>query len=352
MSGYFRRYYEAPDDTGAAVADEVEPDEADGAAEVPVEAPEAPSFSPEDDAEHFGSRFQERFASKHDPVTARMEYAKSVEHLQSAYGRISQGGAPTAEDFAAAEALGIELPQPVEEQVEPIWGAPWAEPDSYEDIEKLALSNPQKALEFIDKQPEGRIDPAFRQQVVAYWASPEGANDHAGALSYEREKARADAIVEAKAYADERFEAMRQEFGDVRQKYEADTHKGHIASVDLLVTRAKADIPDFIQHEPGVLELVKRNVAVDDTYLPRLLALPVEQQLEHFTELTGSAAWRNRPQAQADADAEAQAAEAAKLGAAGQRGRTAAGSSNTAQSDLKRRHLESIERAVKADAHV
>jgi hypothetical protein len=321
------------------------------ATEAPEETPDAPTFGVDDIAEGLGSRFQERFLAHHDPADAIAKYGESVEHLQSAFGRLSQGGAPTAEDLAAAEALGIELPQPQEEpedEVQPIWGAPWAEPTTYEDLTQLAQSDPGRALTWIDKQPDGTIDPTFRQQVVAYWASPEGGNDHAGALAYEREKARADAIQEAKAYADERFEAMRQEFGDVRQKYEADTQAGRIATVDNLAIKARSEIPDFQEHEAGVIEILKSNVDQDPTYLPRLLSLPLAQQLQHISDLTGAAAWRNRPQAQAEAEAEAAAQEQAKVSAGSERGSRSAGASggSSAQSAMKAKHLADIKAAI------
>lgn len=346
---YFRHYWEAPDDSGSAPVEDAPEETTDAAAEAPEEAQEPLSFTPEDDAEDFGSRFQ-RFAENHDdPRTARQEYGRHVDHLQSAFGRLSQGGEWTDQDKASAEALGFDLPQPAEEaeeEAEPIWGAPWAEPSTYEDLTTLAQSDPGRALVFIDKQPEGTIDPTFRQQVLAYWASPEGGNDAAGMVAYEREKARTDAISAAKTYAEQLRDELRTEFGDVRQKYEADTQAGRIATVDNLALRARSEIPDFAEHEAGVIQILSSNVDQDPTYLPRLLALPAEQQLQHISDLTGAAAWRNRPQAAAEAEEEAAAQVAAKTQAGSERGRGAAGSSSSSQSAAKKKFTEDIKRGL------
>jgi hypothetical protein len=348
---YFRRYYEAPDDSGAAPVAEVEPDAPEGADEAP-DAPEAPpaapTFTPEDLASGLGTRYQERFAAHHEPAQALAEYGKSVEHLQSAYSRLSQGGEPTDQDRAAAAALGIELPEPaeeVEEEHQPLWGAPWAEPTTYDDVVALAQANPSKAMEWIDKQPEGTIDPAFRAQVLTFWASPEGGNDPAAMVAYEREQARAAAIAEARTYADQRFQELREELTPIQQARQEADHAAVSAKLDLLVTRAMAEIPEYAENSQAIEAIINRYAERDGMdYFTNLVALPAEQQMAHIREVVGAAMMANRPAAVAQAQAEAEAAEAAKAGAAGQRGRGANGSGNAGMSDAKREHLAAFQR--------
>lgn len=342
---YFRRYYEAPDDTGAAVADEAEPDAPDDAApDAPEAPPAAPTFTPEDLASGLGTRYQERFAAHHEPAQALSEYGKSVEHLQSAYSRLSQGGEATDEDRQAAEALGIQLPEPVEDAPEPIWGAPWIDPDDFDSIVALVQTDPARGMALIDKQPE-RFDPAFRQQVLAYWASPEGGNDPAGMVAYEREQGRLAAIDAAKTYADERYAELEQRLTPLQQGAAEASQQAVSAKIDLLVQRAVSEIPEYSEYQPGIEALVTRYAnAYGMEYFTNLVALPAEQQMAHVRELVGAAMMASRPQAEAQAQADAEAAEAAKVGAAGQRGRGANGSSNDSMSQAKRDHLASFER--------
>ena len=331
----------------------VEPaSDASVAAEAPEAAPAAPSFAVEDIAAGLGARFQERFLAHHEPAAAISEYGKSVEHLQSAYGRLSQGGEPTDEDRAHAEALGVELPtyEEPEEEPTPLWGAPWLEPTDYASFTEMVERNPRGAMEFIDKQPEGVIDPDVRQQVLAYWASPEHANDYAGALAYEKQQAETRAFDKAKSYADERYADLEQRLTPFQERAAASDQQARFAMIDALALRARTTIPGFEDYEEGVVAIVKQNAAQDPTYIEKLLACTPEEQLQHINDVTGTAAWRNRPAAQAEATAEAEAAVEQKVKAGSERGSGAAGSTSgsSSKSAAKKQFTAEITAALKS----
>lgn len=343
MSDYFRRYYEAPDDSGAAVEDAPAPD----APDVATEAPETPAaepitFTPELLAEHL-PQFQERFLAHHDPAEALRLYGERDRNVQAALTRYTQG-APTDADVETLRESGYEIPEAEEAAPEPIWGAPWVDPDNYDDIVALVQRDPAKGMALIDKQPE-RFDPDFRQQVLAYWASPEGGNNPAAMVAYEREQSRLAAIAEAKTYADERYAELEQRLTPLQQGAAEANHQAVSAKIDLLVERAAAEIPEFNEYQDGVKAIVERYAeAYGIDYFTRLVNLPPDQQIAHVREVVGAAMMAGRPAAMAEAEAERVAQEAAKAGAAGQRGRGANGSSNDAMTQAKREHLEAFQR--------
>jgi hypothetical protein len=338
---------DVPEEGGPEPADE--PDEG-GAVAVEDEAPvEAPSFAVDDIAQGLGSVFQERFLAHHEPAEAIRLYGEARDHLQSAYGRIAQGGEPTQEDIDAAEALGIELPAPAEpDAVEPLWGAPWAEPTTMDEFYALANARPDQAMAFIDANP-GKVNDETRQQVLAYWAE----NDRAAAISYEREQARAQAISEAKAYADEQLAALREELTPLHSQNEAALQAQRVLTAKDMVHEARAGIPDFDQHEEGVIALIEEGMRqYGPTYFENILSATPEARLQYLSDLTGAAAWRSRPAAQAEADEQQKAAEAAKVGAGSERGRGGASTPGnaTAQSEMKKKFTEDIRRAVENPA--
>lgn len=343
---YFRRYYEAPDDSGAAVEDAPAPD----APDVATEAPETPAaepfaFTPELLAEHL-PQFQERFLAHHDPAEALRLYGERDRNVQAALTRYTQG-APTDADVETLRESGYEIPEQEEAAPEPIWGAPWVDPDNYDDIVALVQRDPAKGMALIDKQPE-RFDPDFRQQVLAYWASPEGGNNPAAMVAYEREQSRLAAIAEAKAYTDERLSAAEQRWTPLEQRAQESDREAVGAKINLLIGRASTDIPELSEHGPAVLGIVERYQkwyeSMGRDYSAELVAMPMEAQMAHMREVVGAAMMAGRPAAMAEAEAERQAAEAAKAGAAGQRGRGANGSSNDAMTQAKREHLEAFQR--------
>lgn len=317
----------------------------------PTEAPEAPvdapvTFTAEQLAEHL-PQFGDRFLAHHDPAEALALYGQRDRNVQAALTRYTQG-APTDDDIETLREGGYEIPDQEPVAPEPIWGAPWVDPSDYDGIVQLAQSDPGRAMLFIDKQPEGVIDPTFRQQVLQYWASSEGGNDPAGMVAYERQKARDDAIEAARAYSDERYAELEQRLTPIQERAAQADFNEMKANVTVLASRANAEVPNFGDHEDAVIKLLEERANYDPTYLPRLFALPIEQQLQEVYDLTGVAAYRAIPAVQAAAAAAEATTEQAKLGAAGQRGRAAAGAPSSPQSDLKREHLASIERAVKA----
>lgn len=315
-------------------------------ADVDAEAPEAPAAAPitftaEQLAEHL-PQFQERFLAHHDPSDALRLYGERDRNVQAALTRYTQG-APTDADVETLRESGYEIPDQEPEPVEPLWGAPWAEPTTMDEFNKIAAERPWDALAFVDANP-GRVNDDTRLQVLNYWAE----HDRAAAMAYEINHTKQQQASEFKAMLDERDAALRQELTPIQQRAAEADHQAQVANVTILASQARQTIPDFAEHEEGVIALLSERADYDPTYLPRLFALPIPQQLQELNDLTGAAAWRARPAAQAKAEADAATAEQAKLGAAGQRGRGAAGASNSPQSDLKREHLASIERAVKA----
>lgn len=341
---------DTPIEEGANDAALVEDETTDAAAEAPEEAPAAPTFTPEDDAQDLGSQYQ-RFAENHDdPRTARREYGKHVDQIQSALGRIHRGIEPTPEDLESLEALGYEMPEPAVEEVEPLWGAPWAEPTTYDEIAQLATQDPARAMEFIDRQPEGRIDPAFRQQVLAWWANPEGGGDAVGMTAYLAQFSETRAETRAREAMEQMREEIRAEFGDVRAKHNDDIVEALHNKETLMTTRAKAEIPNFKEHAAGVEEIMKENIALDPDYAAKLFALDVDDQLRHISDLTGVAAWRATVRAAAEAPAQQEAADAAKVAAGSERGRGAASTSGEGQSAMKKKFTEDIRKALESPA--
>lgn len=329
--------------------------EAPEGAEVDAESPEAVAdapitFTAAQLAEHL-PQFQERFLAHHDPAEALALYGQRDRNVQAALTRYTQG-APTDEDVETLRESGYEIPEPAEEAPEPIWGAPWVDPSDYDGIVQMVQTDPSRAMAFIDKQPEGVIDPSFRQQVLAYWASPEGGNDPAAMVAYERQKARDDAIEAARAYSDERYAELEQRLTPIQERAAQADFNEMKANVTVLASRAMSEVPNFADHEEGVIKLMEDRAGYDPTYLTRLFALPLDQQLQEVYDLTGVVAYRAIPAVKAEADAAAATAEQAKLGAAGQRGRGAAGASNSPQSDLKRRHMESFQKLKDVDVTV
>lgn len=338
MSDFFRLAWEQPDDSGAAP--EETPEAVDPA--VPTEQPEAApeTYTRDELVEALGPRFAERYAGAHDGLEAFKQFGQSFDQT---LGLVGRGAHLEPQDEQFYRDLGIEPPaqeEPEEEPATPLWGAPWAEPTDYDSFIALANTRPDKAMEFIDRQPEGVIDADTRTQVLNYWAQ----HDQAAAIGYERQQARQQAIDEAKAYADQMREEMRAEFAPVQAGHVASTNEARQAKLANLATLATTSVPDFSEHQAGVTQMLERygqEYGID--YFDRLLALPVDQQLAHITELTGAVAWRGRPAAEAQAQAESAAADAAKVAAGGERGRGAAGTSG-GQTQKKREFTASFER--------
>lgn len=306
-------------------------------------APEPVTFTAEQLAEHL-PQFSERFLAHHDPAEALALYGQRDRQLQAAFTRFNQGETLTEDDVAALEAHGYVRPEEEpEEPAQPLWGAPWAEPTDYDSFVQLANTRPDKAMEFIDRQPAGVIDADTRTQVLNYWAE----HDRAAAISYEREQGRLAAVEAAKQYADERYAELEQRLAPVQKGHLDATNEAREAKLGNLANLAKARVPDFEEHADGVAAMLDRyGQHYGISYFDNLLALPIEQQLEHITELTGAVAWKGRPAAEAAAQAESAAADAAKINAGGQRGRAASGTngSNDAPSQRKRDFTASFER--------
>lgn len=304
----------------------------------PAEAPE--SYTRDQLVEALGPRFAERYAGAHEGLEAFKQFGQSFDQT---LGLVGRGAHLEPQDDDFYRNLGLEPPVAAEvpdEPVEPLWGAPWAEPTTMDEFDRIASERPWDALAYVDANP-GKVNDDKRREVLDYWAQ----HDRAGAIAYETNRAEERALANAKAYADEKLAEMRAEFEPVHRGHVTATNESRNANLARLVTLAATRVPDFAEHQEGVQAMVKRYA---DTYgvqyFDNLLALPIEQQLDHMTEMTGAVAWRGRPAAEAQAAAEVAQTDAAKIAAGGQRGRGAASGGNGGESDLKREHRAAFER--------
>lgn len=349
MSDFFRLAWEAADDSGAAPVGAPEPDEPEGDATPDTPEAAAPvTFTADQLAEHL-PQFADRFLAHHDPTEALKLYGERDRNVQAALTRYTQG-APTDADLDTLREGGYEIPEQVEEPEEPaqpLWGAPWAEPTDYESFARLANERPDKAMAWIDKQPAGVVDEDTREQVLAYWEE----HDRKGARAYEREHIRSAVQDETKSWTQEQLDALRSELAPVHQQHLAATNDARNAKFANLVNFAHQNVPEFLQHQDGVIEMIEKSILPAYTaqgrdpvqWFDEVLALSPEQQVKYLGQLTGAAAWGARPAVEAQAQAEAAAAETAKIAAGGQRGRGAA-SGGDSQSQAKRDFTASFER--------
>lgn len=330
----FRRWYEAAADQGAATEDPPdEPDDEGG--EEGEEEPEPQRYTMEELAEHLGPRFQERFASSHEGPEALRKFAESYEHATSL---IAKGAHLEPQDQALYDSLGIEPPQPQAEpepEYEPIYGVPWAEPTSWDELVELAGRNPRAAAEFALKQED------FPDETKAWFFANWASVDSAGAFAYNQ----AATAQAARQYADEQSAALRQQVQPV-----IDDHMTRNAH--LLVERAGETIQGFKEHGVAISQLMDERQRRDNSYHEWFLNATLEEQLQELRDLTGVAIYRAQPAAEAEAQQELEETEQAKSRSKTETRRTSGTREQpTPQSEMKRQNLEQFTK-LKEQGHI
>lgn len=278
-------------------------------------------------AEQLGPRFAERYLEPHGE-NALSEYGKSFE---STLGLVGRGAHREPQDEEVYRSLGIEPPapeEPAEEFVAPLYGAPWAEPESWDELVELAQSQPRRAAEFALARDD--LPNETKAWFFANWASV----DAAGAFEYNQ----AATTKAAQAYADERAAEIRAEVNPLVQDHMT-------RNATMLIDRAKADIPGFTDHSATVSALMDERQAQNPAYQKWFLSADTATQMRELRDLTGIAVYRNAPALDA-ADAEAAAdKEAAKTRAKTETARSAGtGQASTPQTEFKKKNLEDFKK--------
>lgn len=306
------------DDEGTEVEESVDDDVAD------EEPAEEARFTMAEIAERLGPRFQERYLEPHGE-NALAEYGKSFE---STLGLVGRGAHREPQDDEVYRSLGIEPPPAEEEEEEyeepaqPLYGAPWAEPTSWDELVELAQQNPRRAAEFALSRED--LPNETKAWFFANWASV----DAAGAFEYNQSAT----TRAAKQYADEQAAALRAEIGPVIQDHMT-------RNATNLVDRARETIPGFADHSNVVSELMQERQAQNPQYHSWFLNATLAQQLAEMRDLTGIAVYRNQPAAEAKEAEEAEALEASKTRAKTETSRASGGGGGQQQSEFKRQNV-------------
>lgn len=325
---YFRRYYEAADDSGAA--DAVEPAEVEevDAPEV-EEAPEPQeSYTRAELAELLGPRF-ERFASHEGPEAFR-QFGSAYD---SATGLIRQGAHLEPQDPSVYERIGIdpsEISQPEPDEAPGIFGAPWEQPTTWDEYVAYAQSDSpdQRRLAAYGVLQADGPDDATKQWFYNQWAQ---ADPH-GAAAYIQQST---------------MSAAEQRLADLEARLEARyaaTHEDLLTrnSQDLMEA-AKSQVKGFEDHAQGVLSLWNERVQQDAGYAERFLSAPRPEQIKELRRMTIIAAAESEPARTAAQAAAADETDAAKL-----RTRTETSRSNGAPdmdaAALKRQSIDEAKR--------
>lgn len=320
---YFRRLYETPADQGAAVedapVDDVEVDD-----DTEVDAPAEETYTRAQLTEMLGPRFAERYADKHEGAEAFKKYAESYENATSLIGR---GGHRTPQDEQLYRDLGIEPPEAEPEpeyEAEPLYGAPWAPPQSWDELVALAEQNPRAAAEFAmgrDDLPDNT-----KAWFFANWASV----DAAGAFAYNQ----AATTKAAQEYADKVA-------AEIRSQVDPLVHDRMVANGQVMIGQARDTIPGFAENAQNVSSLLAERQLRDPQYHAWFLNATLKEQLSELRDLTGVAIYRNQPAADAAAAEQLAETEAEKTRSKSETGRTAGSRGGPgAQSAMKKKNLE------------
>lgn len=337
----FRRVYEAPEDQGggAPVADAPEQLE-----EQPVEeAPEPEMYTREQIAEAFGPGW-ERFAG-HEGLDAVRNAGQSY---NEAVGLIGRGAHLEPQDPELYARLGVEPPQFVEEEPEPeyqpsLYGAPWAPPESWDELVDLAQpvrangmpGNPKAAFEFANSQHD--FDDATKAQFFANWAH----YDQAGAFAYQQQA--------IQAAADARVAQVQAEFEERLRPIEQGTMEGNARN---MLAEAAQNVQGFYEYRPQVLELMAQKrqtwgVGPDGAphYDKWFFHATQAEQVQELADLTAVAIFRTAPAEQAAAEEEAAATERKKVQARTETGRFAGSTASPQgeQSEFKKKNLQDFQ---------
>lgn len=325
---FFYRLLETAADQGAsAPVDEPEPEAP--ADEGDEGEPEEPTrYTMEELAEHLGPRFAERFATAHEGPEALRKFAESYENAQTL---ISRGGQRTPEDEALYESLGIAPPEPEPEPEyapEPMYGAPWAPPTSWDELVDLAGRNPRAAAEFALNQPD------FPDETKAWFFANWASVDAAGAFAYNQ----AATTAAARQYADEQTAAIRSQVEPLVQDHMS-------RNATMLVDRAGTEIPGFAEHGVAISKLMDERQQRDNRYHEWFLNASLEAQLQELRDLTGVAIFRAQPAAEAQAQEDLATTEADKSRSKTETTRTSGTREKSSpQSEMKKQNLEQFKK--------
>ncbi len=321
---YFRRYYEAADDSGADPGETVLED-----VEETIEEEAAPeeTYTRSQLAELLGPRF-ERFAAH--------EGDEAFRQFGSAYGSatdlIRQGAHLSPQDPSVYEGIGldpaeIQLPAPEPEQGPEIYGVPWAQPTAWDEINQLANSEHMEhkktaamaVLELKDA-PED-----YKRAYFDNWA---GAGQY-DALSYQQAAIQAE-IDRREGELEAR---ILERMGPLQQ-----SHLDAYASS--LVSQAQATIPGFSEHQVEVDRLLRARAERYPGYenlfdIKGPESLP--QQLAELRELTLIAAANAAPDRKAALEAAASDTETKKLRARTETSRTSGAPESPADEGTRQR---------------
>lgn len=320
---YFHRLYETPADQGAAVEEpaETEDDLLDDGE--PAEEQEPARFTMEELAEHLGPTFADRFAGKHEGPEALRKFAESYQNAQTL---ISRGGKTSAEDAALFESLGMAPPEPEpqpEPELNPLYGAPWAEPSSWDELVDLAGRNPRAAAEFALRQED------FPDETKAWFFANWASVDAAGAFAYNQ----AATTEAARQYAD-------QQTAEIRAQVEPLVYDRMASNADRMLERSRETIPGFQEHGEAIQGLMAERQARDPRYHEWFLNAPLDTQVQEMRDLTGIAIFRAQPAAEAQAKEDLAEAEESKSRSKTETTRTSGTREKpSAQSEMKKKNL-------------
>lgn len=322
LSRFWHSYYETPADQGGGPAVD-DPPETDNDL-IDEEPAEPVRFSMEELSEHLGPRFAERFAGSHEGPEALRKFAESYENAQTL---ISRGGQRSPEDEALYESLGITPPQPEPEPEpvrEPIYGVPWAQPETWDELVDLAGRNPRAAAEFALAQED------FPDETKAWFFANWASVDAAGAFAYNQ----AATTAAARAYADEQTAQIRSQVEPLVQDHMT-------RNATLLVDRAAESIPGFADHGDAISKLMDERQQRDNRYHEWFLNATLDTQLQELRDLTGIAVFRAQPAAVQQAQDELEETEQAKSRSKTETTRTSGTREKSSpQTEMKRKNLE------------
>lgn len=311
------------DEPAGEPADEPDDDDDEGGSE--VEEAEPARYTMAEIAEQLGPRFSERYLEPHGDK-ALAEYGKSFENT---LGLVGRGAHREPQDDEVYRSLGLEPPEPEAEEepiVAPLYGAPWAEPESWDELVELAGTNPRRAAEFALARDD--LPNETKAWFFANWASV----DAAGAFEYNQSATTAA----AQRYADEQAAAIRAEVGPLVQDHMT-------RNATMLVDRAREQIPGFNDHSPAVAQLMDERQKQNPAYHEWFLNADLGTQLQEMRDLTGIAIFRAQPAAEAQAAQEEADLEASKTRAKTETTRASGtGRASTQQSDFKRQNVEAF----------
>lgn len=285
---YWYRLYETPADQGAL-------DEATEVDDTPAEEVEEERYTRAELAELLGPRFAERYAGAHEGPEAFRQFGQSFDETLRHVNRLAHGDQLDEEDYAN---LGIEPPEYEEEEPEapePLYGAPWAQPETWDELVELAQRNPRAAAEFALNRED--LPNETKAWFFANWASV----DAAGAFEYNQ----AATTAAARQYAD-------QQAAELRAQVEPLVHDRMVANGQLMLKTAAEQIPGFRDNAQQVSDLLAERQTRNPDYHSWFLNTSLQEQVNELRDLTGIAIFRSQPARDAAAQAELDATDADK----------------------------------------